>query len=345
MGPQISASRDAMGLRGSVRGCKETSVFPSSAASLQSGPANSELKSEFQFDSSGRLAARTVHNADGSEWETQYFYDSTGLPTRTISGMKGSTPTEVLNHYDSSGKIQKTTSSASKREIATYSYDGQGRKKKVQTSRPEEYRPNVISAGSPFESADRAPNRPGGGSATTFYDERDRPYDVEVRDEEGALIKRVFRSYDEKGNVSEEGEIMDDPSALIPAQTRAQIFQSSGMTAEDLRDQLKGLLGGHAGPYSVKYRWDDTGRLIHMTRQIFNHEEVVENSYNEHGDVAREVSRTEIGGADEAHYCEAIYSYEYDVRGNWTEKITSYRSTRDGPFTVSSRTNRQLTYD
>jgi hypothetical protein len=63
----------------------------------------------------------------------------------------------------------------------------------VQVSRPADYRPNTGVAGSPFQVADRAPNLPGGGSATTVYDEHDRPAEVQVRDAQGELMSRAVR--------------------------------------------------------------------------------------------------------------------------------------------------------
>lgn len=328
-------NRGESGLRGPVRTCTETTTYPSTAATT-------EWTSE--FDSAGRLTATIVHNPDGSEFETRRFYNGAGLLLKATSGMKGGTPTEVVNHYDSSGKIQSTTSSASAQDIATYSYDGQGRKTKIQTSRPEDYRSNVASAGSPFGAADRAPNLPGGGSATTYYDEHDRPYKVEVRDDEGTLVTRALRSYDEKGNVADETQVLDDPVAIIPAQARARILQGSGATTEELRAELTKFLGGCTGPYSVKYERDDQGRVIRMVRQIFNTEESIESSYNEHGDLARELTHSQGGVAGEGYDSEASYSYQYDANGNWTEKIVSYRNAPDSSFTISSKANRQLTY-
>jgi hypothetical protein len=89
------------------------------------------------------------------------------------------------------------------------SYDAQGRKTKVESSRAADYRPNVAMGGSPFEALDMAPNLPGGGSATTIYDEHDRATRVEVRDAEGTIVNRAERTYDAQGRIIEEKQILD----------------------------------------------------------------------------------------------------------------------------------------
>jgi hypothetical protein len=43
-------------------------------------------------------------------------------------------------------------------------------------------------------------------------------------------------------------------------------------------------------------------------------------------------------------YSEVSYSYKYDDRGNWIEKVSSYRSSPDGTFQPSSVIKRVLTY-
>ena len=78
-----------------------------------------------------------------------------------------------------------------------FTFDQSGRKARVRISHPEDYRPNVSAGGSPFSLADRIPNLPEGGTATTYYDEFDRPVEAEVRDARGGFVMRALRLYDE----------------------------------------------------------------------------------------------------------------------------------------------------
>lgn len=337
---------EAAGLRGTIKICEEEDCYPAATGTVGAAFNETVRFTRFEFDSEGRLVSRTFRNADGAEWETHYSYSPAGLLLKTTSGMKGGIFSEVVNEYDASDRIQKTVSSAKSLEAAAYSYDDRLRKKKTQVSRPEDYRSNLAFGGSPFAANDHAPNLPGGGTATTFYDEQDRPCEIEVRDETGELVTRVARTYDEKGNIAEEIESLPDPVVLLPRQSRERMLQESGASVQDLREQLTKLMAGHSGPHSVKYVYDAQGRLVKTRRRIFNREETIETSYNDHGDATSEVTQgTRPGDAhDESLYSEAVYSYQYDSHGNWTERTVSYRHKPDDPFKLTTRTLRSLTY-
>ncbi|OLC99802.1 MAG: hypothetical protein AUH86_01710 [Acidobacteria bacterium 13_1_40CM_4_58_4] len=228
----------------------------------------------------------------------------------------------------------------------------------MQISGPEDYRPNTAVAGSPFQIADMAPNLPGGGSATTVYDENDRPAEVQVRDAQGELVSRAVCIYDAQGHIVEEKQILDNPEMMIPAEVRAKILEDTGASREQLREQLREqftkLMGGQAEPFSIAYSYDAQGRVKQTRRRIYNQEDMVETTYNEHGDKAAEITRsTRLSSANEqslptagvSTYSEVRHSYEYDDRGNWTEEIASYRSSPDGAFSnPSSERRRTLTY-
>jgi len=347
MGEQIPVDRASFGLCGSVRAFEEYTILPPASAAAESAGSNAaQPKTSCEFDSNGRLTVRTYRNPDGSEGGVRFLYNPSGLLLRTISGMRGQAPTESVNEYDDRGRIERTTSSAPSLHTATHSYDEHGRKKKIQTSGPEDYRPNLSFSGA-FAAYDHAPNLPGGGTTTTFYDEEDKPYEIEVRDDLGELVERVTRTYGENGNVAEEAVILPDPIAILPRQTRERILDQAGASVNDLRDQLSKLIPSQPGLWSVKYERDVHGRVIKTRRRIFNREETIETSYNDHGGVSREITRgTANGDAPDRgpQFCEAIHAYQYDANGNWTEQIVSYRNDPGKPFKVSSRTTRTLTY-
>ena len=301
----------------------------------------------------GQVITRRTHNSDGSDWVLRYTYVGSGRLLKTASGVEGEATTETLYSYDDEGRVRNISDSGRPDNPVTFVYDERGRKTKIQISRPVDYRPNTAVAGSPFECADRAPNLPGGGSATTAYDEHDRPTEVQVRDARGELVSRAVRVYDVDGRVSEEQQILDNPETIIPAEAREEILKSSGATVQELREQLTKLMGGQAGPFSIAYRYDTEGRLRQTQRRIFNEEGVIVTTYNEHGDKATEVTRTRsIGSETEQNtsgarlpaYSEVRYSYQYDQHNNWTEELVSYRSSPDGAFESSTRLRRSLTY-
>jgi hypothetical protein len=223
----------------------------------------------------------------------------------------------------------------------------------VHIFRPEDYRPDTAFVGSPFEIASMGPNLPRGGTTTTVFDEHDRPTEIQACDAQGELVSRAVRIYDAQGNVTEERQILDSPEKIIPSEMRSEILKSMGTSLQDLREQLTKLMGGKAGPYSIAYDYDAQGRVKHTRRGFFNQEDVIEDTYNEHGDKASKITRTtQIGSEGEQsasaanmpQYSEVRYSYQYDHHGNWTEELVSYRSNPDGTFESSTRRQRSLTY-
>jgi YD repeat-containing protein len=269
------------------------------------------------------------------------------------SGKDGGSITETIHSYDAEGRPLSITSSNAPDNPITFRYDERGRKTKLQISRPEDYRPNVAVAGSPFQAADmRAPNLLGGGSATTKYDELDRPIEVQVRDSQEEPISRASRIYDEQGRVAEEQQILASPEAIVPAELRAKILKESGISLEELRAQLTKVMGGQAGPHSEAYSYDEAGRIERKLRRVFNEEETIQTTFNEQGDQAIEITRRkQIGEIEQSaapvrqsEYSEVRYEYEYDDHNNWTRQVVSYRHSLDGEFQFSSERRRTISY-
>lgn len=333
-----------MGIRGPVRECAEVTTLYSA---LTANRSESQFRNDFDFDGKERLTARTDYNPDGSEGVTHFSYDNSGLLLKSTYKLNGSVLTEVEHQYDELGRIQKITSSAGSRGSAVYIYDQQGKRTKIQTSTPEDYRPNITFGGSLFEANDHAPNLPLGGTATTMFDDRSRPCEVEVRDDQGQLVKRVVRTFNERGLVAEEAEFLPDPTAILPRQFRDQFLQRPGASIEELREKLRKIVGVHVTSASVKFEYDTQGRVVRTRRRIFNREDEINSSYNEHGEVAKSVTRevvTDLDADVNPRYSETICSYQYDSQGNWTEKIASHRLSPDGAFNVTLKTTRTLAY-
>jgi YD repeat-containing protein len=350
------SDRDRNGLRGPVRSCTEESTHPGTTDSEGRTYSQVRFKSMTEYDAAGRVKATGNLNSDGSEWTTHYNYDASGRLLKIASGVEGQVMTEITYSYDHQGRLQSIRSDERPENPITFLYDELGRKNKTQTSRPEDYRPNVAMGGSPFEVADReAPNLPGGGSATTVYDERDRPIEVQVRDAAGDLVNQAVRTYDEQGHILEEKQILNRPSAMFPPEALAKIQGESGIPMDQLRQELEAqftkLMAGQS-PYSVSYSYDSNGRTDHMRRRVFNQQEDAETLYNEYGDVASETTRStrlgELADSSSAlglpEYSEVRYSYKYDDHENWVEKAVSYRSSPDGALQSSTVTRRTLTY-
>jgi YD repeat-containing protein len=327
------SKRERRGLRGPVKSCTEESTH--AGMTDAEGTAHAEVHSEHstEYDTGGRILATRNGNSDGSQWVTRYAYDPSGRLRKTASGVEGQAITETSYSYDHGGRLQNISDDHRPDSPVTFRYDDHGRKSKIEISRPADYLPNTAVGGSRFEAADRAPNLPGGGSATTIYDEHDRATQVQVRDASGELVNRAVRTYDAQGHVLEEKQILDNPETMFPAETRAQMLEQSGLSADqlqqELRTQLTKLMAGQSGPYSVSYGHDTHGRVNHTNRRIFNEEQEIETTYNEHGDAASEITRSTrlVGQTDPTtpaagspSYSEVRYFYKYDHRDNWIEQ-------------------------
>ena len=351
----MKSDRVTRGLRGPVRSCTEESSF---RHMTDADGIFSEVRSEYttEYDSDGRMVVTRSHNSDGSQWVTRYEYTASGRLLKTGSGIEGKALTEADYSYDQQGRLQKITTDGKDEAPVCFRYDERGRKTKIEISRAEDYRPNTATGGSPFEAADRSPNLPSGGSATTIYDEQDRPTEVQVRDASGELVSHALRTYDARGHVVEEKQILDNLVSMFPSEVRAKMLDESGLSADQLRQelgaQLTNLMAGQGETYSVSYRYDSGGHLIHTSRRIFNQEDEIETTYNEHGDMESEITRSTRLGAENdsttaasaASYSEVRYSYQYDQHGNWTEKAVSYRSSSDAALQSSTLIKRSLTY-
>jgi hypothetical protein len=169
------------------------------------------------------------------------------------------------------------------------------------------------------------------------------------------LVSRAVRTYDAQGQVVEEKQILDNPETVIPAEARAKMLEASGAPPDqfrqELRAQLTKLMAGQSGPYSVSYRYDAQVRINHTSRRIFNQEDEIEADYNQHGDMASEITRsTRLAGETDPTTpaaglpfdSEVRHSSKYDYRENWTEKAISYRSSLDDAFQSSIK--RTLTW-
>jgi hypothetical protein len=249
--------------------------------------------------------------------------------------------------YDDAGRLASVRDESTPDATIVFSYDEGGRKTKTSVCRPEDYRPNTAIAGSPFEAADHAPNLPGGGTATTLYDEQDRPTEVQVRNKTGEVVNRAVRTYDAQGHVAEEQQILDKPELLFPPEHIAKMIEESGVPEaelmQELRTKLTDFMSGQPGPSSISYRYDTQGRRIHTSRRFFNRYDEIDTTYDDHGDVESEIERSTRPDSSPSFY-EVLHSYTYDQHGNWTEQQSSHRSSPDADFQALAPTKRSLNY-
>jgi hypothetical protein len=364
------SDREQHGLRGPV----ETTV---TEATYCAGPQYPEWKSWYrtEYDVAGHVTATRSRDSKGSELR-RFAYHASDRPLNTSLGNEGEPTAMTVHSYDVQGRLLNTTKSYAPIDLVYLRYDEHGRRK-CRLHAPQITPRNGISVFS-FELADRLPYVPDGGTASTIYDEHDRPTEVQVRDAQGELVIRTVRVYDAQGRVTEEKEIVESLEAIFPsmfvlealraklAELPARILEASGASSrEDLlvqlhvafREQLRGqlgeqltkLMGGQAGRVSITYSYDKRGRVNLKRRRSFDSEQTVETTYNKHGDTAAEIRQTtQVKSGKEqdpqALFSEVRHCYRYDDRGNWTEETVSRRYSPSGAFELFYTHRRTLTY-
>ncbi|MGE5053778.1 MAG: hypothetical protein ACM3WP_06395 [Acidobacteriota bacterium] len=337
-----------------MKSCKEETTFPAAAE------VRAELRSEntTEFDRKGREISARILQSDGSSWITRYQYSPSGQPLKAVSGADGKTDKTLSYIYDDQDRLEKIVpdkpGDGTCSQPISFHYDQHGRKTSTVTSSAADYRPNMASGLGPFEALDLPPNLPGGGTATTIYDEHDRPSEVEVRDAKGELVMHATRTYDSQGRITADKQFHDNFVPMIAPEAHEKILQESGLSSEQLatllQAELPKLMGGHTEAYTINYAYDVHGRVSHTSRRIFNRQDEIDTTYNEHGDIESEITRSTEIPADgspspsQPVYSEVRCSYQYDEQGNGTDKTIAYRSGGDENFQSSSTIKRTLTY-
>lgn len=342
------SDREKNDLRGPVRSVIEERSY--AAGTDADGKVHPELKfwNKTEYDREGRITAMRgrdssrEHGLGTSLYVTRYTYNPAGQLLRTAQEMDGEQVGEIVYRYDDHGRLQSITNSADPNNPIAFRYDGNGRKTKIAIAKPVD-----SGAGEGLQAVSYSPDyffgtgsgagsgMPEGGSALTLYDEHDRPTEVQRRNASGEIVFRIIRIYDDNGHVLEEKQTMDDVLGMIPAADQKKIIDQAGGSAQELRDQIAQFLGG-SETQSTRYAYDTQGRKTLMIQRIMSQMEArVEITYNQHGDVAKEMSQTTMSGTkdgelDGSGSSERIYSYEYDSYGNWTVKKSSSRSLPDG---------------
>jgi hypothetical protein len=222
------------GLRGPVKSCREEST---TAAVPNVHP---EIRSESttEYDREGRVSS--IRNQwDSSYWIVRYEYAPSGRLLKIASGNDEKSLSVTSYIYDEQGHIQKIVTDRQSDKPVSFHYDQHGRKTSIETSTAEDYQPNLATDGGPFEALAHAPNLPGGGTATTIYDDQDRPSEIQVRDATGQLVMHAVRRYDAQGRVSEEGQVQDNVAAMFPPEAKEKLLQESGFSLEQLQRQMQ----------------------------------------------------------------------------------------------------------
>src|SRR5215471_19031413 len=274
--------RDRFGLRGSVKLCE----LHGTRYSRGCGPDARETEERndltvLEFRRDGSLQRRWSKNPapHTSEWTNSYEYNGANqlLAVRTEQG--GTITITRLYEYDPAGRISQMTmpdKDGRRRVAETYSYEADGRKKKIVHVDPE--LPSG-DCGTMFgvDGTDAAYAAPGTTRITSVYDERGRATEHLFHDKSGELLIRIDFRYDERSNLVEE---VCTPQKL-----------SNEMAADFGTEQLEAVRMTFT--FRRYHRYDEDDRRIETLLTVAPSDHDQKNLvYNDHGDVILEISES-----------------------------------------------------
>jgi YD repeat-containing protein len=343
--------RDRWGLRGPVRSCRLQRTWYArrcGAYACETDERDDESMVEFRED--GALDRQSHRNWDGSAWTSAREYDEVGRLVRMwVAG--ATEPVDLQRYeYDAAGRLARIVARAQdghERVSESYEYDAAGGKKKTLHVDVAAQRPNTNYFWG-ADGTDSGYSAPGTAAVTTLHNTSDQPIELVFHDAAGQVLNRVEFVYDDAGHLVE--EVQTRVADMLPPEMVAQM-NPAALTA------IRALI---SDPGRRSHRYDARGRRIETRSALFGplgHDRKTM-AYNDRGDQIAEISedeRRECAIDDEGRMSEkpagqgvsrseARFRYDYDVRGNWIEKVVESRSGADGEFSVSSIERRTLAY-
>lgn len=346
-GADVEKTLSDFELHRAVKQCVEENTYPV----VDGYPQQSSIITRV-FSPEGKLLEERAAQANGPGYGTRYAYDQTGRLLQIANDNSPDSPVNV--QYDDRNRIV----SVGRAQGIKYEYNGDHLARRIEHFAEFSVGPHAAIASMPWEDGDVAFPPPSGGTITTTYIDKGKISGAEIRDANGALLRRLTRHYDEKGQIA--GDELTSEEVDIPL---------SGELGQNFNDaQRKAVLGfmnRAFGTAKSAYRYDAQGQLIEKHIVDIMGDRRITLQYNEHYDVTSEIqvftSNADTGrdfGLDEAgnmipqgpprevkpERSETRYDYEYDGTGNWTKKTISYCYGDSTDFSPSTMVKRAITY-
>jgi hypothetical protein len=305
------------------------------------------------FRHDGQVSEGEFHNPDGSVARWVRVYDDDGRTIEEQSWTDDGPRSRVVYSYDALGRLaaaEHVPPDGTRRETETCRYDSAGRKTKV-TFLSHDHTGTPICYG--VEGTEHSYAVPEAVTLTVAYDDRELPAEASFHDANGGLVRRIVFSRDHEGRLLTEVAHFGGESPFpvshadsIPPEERARI---SAELKSAFEDQVF---------CNMAYRYDTRGRLLERTVSIGTlSEEHTTFEYDDHDDPIGEISRSRNRGVDvdgdgvvrtteEEPRAQQYnrYDYQFDSRGNWTERVGSYRVGSQAEFQRSNIERRTITY-
>jgi YD repeat-containing protein len=321
-------------------------------------PLRSRAVASFRPD--GQLNESEYHNPDGSVVRHVRVYDEIGRLTEEQWWANERLTNRALHTYDVDGRPASSRTVAAdgtEREAELCRYDDVGRKTKVVfLSVPESSTASCPTSSCAMhygvEGSDAAYAAPGATTSTTTYDERELPSEVSFHDANGTRIFRVMFSRDADGRVQSERMQFERPETFFRSPADVNV-------PTDERESLAEILTAAFEDRTLSlatYAYDEKGRRIETVRRMGQlSEERMTCRYDEHDNPVEQVTvslshdmRIDDGAVrieeGPSHVQHVRFDYQYDVHGNWTERVVWQRTGSDTDDRRSNIERRTITY-
>jgi hypothetical protein len=321
-------------VRGPVRTLRQEHATWDASQSAWQAPRGISIIT-FRLD--GQASERESHNPDGSATRSTYLYDDEGRVARQEFWNGEAARTTVVYSYDASGRlatVEDVALDGTRRVNETCRYDEVGRRTTTIFLPP------------------LPPDTPMAVSVGVGGLENRAASEVAIHDADGRLVWRVVFSRDEQGRVVTEvvhavtenlfsraqpqaGHLPADVLAAVMERTVADEVFSKTEYTYDVKGRLteKTMSMGILSDEHWTFQYDDHDNLIAETT-IRRSREV---TTDDHGVVRSSKEEPVVQQHNQ-------FSYQYDSRGNWTERVVSYRLGSRTAFQRSNIERRTITY-
>lgn len=300
------------------------------------------------FNQDGWLTEQTNRNPDRSEWRTVSDYSGSGklLSTRSYE-TSGALAGEMRYIYDAEDRLileQQVTQDGKLKTSATYAYDDDGGKIKIQEFDFSGQTNVMIGIEGTMTSIIAGEAK----RIETRYDDRGEAIEVKVFNNDGTLVSRVEITRDARGNAVEEIQYVGDVAPFGACGSGSCSTEEMEALTEEQKAEFAAEVAKlfSSGTVMSKHihTYDVEGRLIESkltmmgmmaNRRTFSYDEALNKS--------EEVSYNEDGTLES----KAIFTRDYDEHGNWTKELVSTVSNWDAEFGTSTPahlTRRTITY-
>jgi hypothetical protein len=348
------SDRASWRLRGAVRALRQEFAEWDPQAGAWKAP---RTISTITFRRDGQVSESEFQNPDGSVARSFRLFDDAGRVVEEQFGTRNGPNSVVVSSYDTLGRLEAKANVApdgTRRHAERYEYNEAGRRTKTT------FLPAAAAGGDDacmcyaIEGSEQSHSVPGAVTLMVAYGDREQPAEASFHDASGQLLRRILFSRDRDGRLlieavqfSGDSPFPDLPldAGKIPPEERARL--ATAMKAAFVNQVLS----------STEYRYDASGRLVERTSRMGTlSEDTTTYEYGDHelpiaetfSSRSHDVDVDDAGAVrtsdDETTRHHNRFEYQFDAKGNWIERVCSWRAHLEPVFHRSNIERRTITY-